>query len=73
MQDPQKPIDNKILVDAIAEIKDMGKVGVDHPSAKPVLIGGAIGAVAGMILFDGVWVLTMLVGAAIMLYKRIRP
>jgi hypothetical protein len=73
MQDPEKPIDSKILSDAIVEIKEMGKVGIDHPSTKPVLIGGAVGAVAGMILFDGLWVLTLLVGAAIMLYKRIRP
>jgi hypothetical protein len=73
MQDPEKPIDSKILVDAIAELKEMGRVGFDHPSSKPVLIGGAIGAVAGMILFDGLWVLTLLVGAALMLYKRIRP
>jgi len=73
MQDPEKPIDSKILVDAIAELKEMGKDGADHPSTKPVVIGGAVGAVAGMILFDDIWVLTMLAGAAVMLYKRIRP
>jgi hypothetical protein len=73
MQDPEKPIDNKILIDAIEEMKAMGKQGLAHPSTKPVVAGGAAGAVLGMVLFNGVWVLTMLLGAAVMLYKRIRP
>ncbi len=73
MQDPEKPIDNKILIDAIEEMKAMGKQGLAHPSTKPVVAGGAAGAVLGMVLFNGVWVLTMLLGAAIVLYKRIRP
>ena len=73
MNDPDKPIDSRILVDAIDEIKEMGKEGLAHPSSKPVVVGGAIGAVAGVILFNGVWPLTMLAGAGFMLYKRIRP
>ena len=73
MSDPNGPIDNKILVDAVAEIKDMAKEGAAHPSTKPVVIGGAVGAVAGVILFNGVWPLTLLAGAGFMLYKRIRP
>jgi hypothetical protein len=73
MQDPEKPIDNKILIDAIEEMKAMGKQGLAHPSTKPVVAGGAAGAVLGMVLFNGVWVLTMLLGAAVMLYNRIRP
>ncbi len=73
MNDPNKPIDNRILVDAVAEIKEMAKEGAAHPSTKPVVVGGAIGAVAGVILFNGVWPLTLLAGAGFMLYKRIRP
>ena len=35
---------------AIEEVKAMGKQGMQHPSTKPVLTGGAIGAVAGIVL-----------------------
>ena len=75
MSDPDKPIDSKVLVDAIAEVKEMGKDGLEHPSSKPVLIGGAAGAVVGWILPLGSLgvVLGLLAGAAFMLYKRIRP
>ena len=73
MSDPNKPVDNRILVDAVDEVKAMGKEGLAHPSSKPVIIGGTVGAVAGAILFNGVWPLTLLVGAGFMLYKRIRP
>jgi hypothetical protein len=73
MSDPNQPIDNKILVDAVEEMKEMGKLGMEHPSTKPVLIGGAVGTVAGVILFNGLWPLTLLAGAGFMLYKRIRP
>jgi hypothetical protein len=73
MQDPDKPIDSKILKDAIEEMKAMGKDGLDHPSTKPVVIGGVVGAVAAGILPVVTWPLGMLAGAAIVLYKRIRP
>jgi len=73
MSDPNKPIDNRILVDAVDEMKAMGKAGLDHPSSKPVLAGAAVGTVAGVILFNGLWPLTLLAGAGFMLYKRIRP
>jgi hypothetical protein len=73
MSDPDKPIDSRILVDAVDEMKAMGKEGMAHPSTKPVLVGGALGTVAGVILFNGVWPLTLLAGAGFMLYKRIRP
>ena len=45
MNDPEKPIDKRILVDAIAEVKDMGREGLGHPSSKPVLVAAAAGAV----------------------------
>lgn len=70
---PEKPVDDKIFRDAITEVKAMGEQGLDHPSAMPVLIGGAVGALAGGVLLDGVWPITLLVGAGIMLYRRIRP
>ena len=73
MTDPNKPVDNRILVDAVDEAKAMGRDGMAHPSTKPVLTGAAVGAVAGLVLpivgpiFGGV------VGAGYMLYKRVRP
>ena len=71
--DPEKPIDDKILRDAIDEVKAMGKDGLAHPSAKPVLVGAAVGAVAAGILPIVTWPIGLLAGAGFMLYKRIRP
>jgi hypothetical protein len=71
--DPDKPIDDKIFRDAIEEMKAMGKEGLGHPSTKPVVIGGAVGGVAGAVLLGGIWPLTLLAGAGFMLYRRIRP
>jgi hypothetical protein len=73
MTDPNKPIDNTILVDAVAEVKDMAKEGAAHPSTKPVLVGAAVGAVAGALLPIVSWPIGLLAGAGFMLYKRIRP
>ena len=70
---PNEPIDNKILADAVDEIKAMGKEGLAHPSAKPVIAGAAVGAVAAAILPVVTWPIGLLAGAGIMLYKRIRP
>ena len=72
MADPEKPIDSRILVDAIDEAKAMGREGMQHPSTKPVLIGAGIGAIGGALLLGGP-VLGGLAGATFMLYKRIRP
>jgi hypothetical protein len=73
MPDPEKPIDSRILVDAVAEVKEMGRDGMAHPSTKPVLTGAAIGAVAGWILPVVPLGLGLIAGAGYMLYKRIRP
>ncbi len=73
MTDPNKPIDNRILVDAVDEVKAMGKDGMHHPSSKPVLTGAAVGAAAGWVLPVVGPVLGGLAGAGFMLYKRIRP
>ncbi len=73
MADPNEPIDNKILRDALDEMKEMGKDGLAHPSSKPVLAGAAIGAVAAAILPVVTWPIGLIAGAGFMLYKRIRP
>ncbi len=73
MADPNEPIDNKILRDALDEMKEMGKDGLAHPSSKPVLAGAAIGAVAAAILPVVTWPIGLVAGAGFMLYKRIRP
>ena len=73
MADPEKPIDSRILVDAVDEVKAMGKQGLAHPSSKPVLIGAAIGAVAGAVLPVVTLPIGAIAGAGFMLYKRIRP
>ena len=73
MPDPEKPIDNRILVDALGEVKAMGKEGLAHPSSKPVIAGAAIGAVAAGLLPVISWPIGLIAGAGFMLYKRIRP
>jgi len=75
MNEPEKPIDSRILVDAIAEAKDIGRDGMAHPSTKPVLIGAGVGTVVGWLLpLGGLGVVVgLLGGASFMLYKRIRP
>lgn len=73
MPDPEKPIDSKILVDAVDEVKAMAKEGLGHPSSKPVIVGGALGAVAAGLLPVVSWPIGLVAGAGFMLYKRIRP
>ena len=62
-----------LLNDAGAEIKGMAKEGLHHPSTKPVLIGAAVGAVAGVVLPVLSIPVGILAGAGFMLYKRLRP
>lgn len=74
MTDKQdKPIDSRILVDAIDEAKQIGREGMAHPSTVPVLTGVAVGAVAGWILPVVGPVIGGIAGAGFMLYKRVRP
>ncbi len=73
MTDPEKPIDNRVLADAVDEVKAMGREGLQHPSSKPVLTGAAIGAVAGGLLPVVTWPVGLIAGAGYMIYKRIRP
>jgi hypothetical protein len=71
--EPDDPIDNRILVDAVDEVKAMAKEGMHHPSTKPVLIGAAAGALAGGILPIVTWPIGLIAGAGFMIYKRVRP
>ena len=71
--DPNKPVDNRILVYAVNEVKAMAKDGLAHPSSKPVIAGGAIGVVAAAILPVVTWPIGLVAGVGFMLYKRIRP
>ncbi len=64
---------NGLIEDARVEVVGMAKEGMSHPSTKPVLIGAAVGAVAGAILPVVSLPVGLLAGAAFMLYKRIRP
>ena len=73
MTDPEKPIDNRILADAVDEVKAMGREGMGHPSSKPVLTGAAVGALAGGLLPVVTWPVGLVDGAGYMIYKRIRP
>jgi hypothetical protein len=73
MNEPEKPIDSRILVDAVAEMKDMGRQGMAHPSTKPVLVAAGAGALAAAILPVVTWPIGLIAGAGIMLYRRIRP
>ena len=71
-RDPNDGSSN-LLGDAGAEIKGMAKEGLHHPSTKPVLIGAAVGAVAGAVLPVVSIPVGILAGAGFMLYKRLRP
>ena len=57
---------------AIEEVKAMGKQGLSHPSTRPVLTGGAVGAVVGAVLPVVSWPLGLFAGAAIALYSRVK-
>jgi len=65
--------DETLLGDVRDEVADMLKEGMGHPSTKPVLTAGAIGAVAGAVLPMVSWPLGLALGAGYMLYKRVRP
>ena len=73
MTDPNEPIDNRILTDAVDEAKAIGREGMQHPSTKPVLTGAAVGAVAGFVLPIVGPIIGGIAGAGFMLYKRVRP
>ena len=62
-----------LLSDARRELAGMISDGFDHPSTKPVLVWGALGAAGAAVLpFVGV-PLGFAAGAGYKLYKRLRP
>ena len=68
----QHPEEPTLVERSIEEIKGMGKQGMAHPSTRPVLTGGAIGAVAGILLPVVSWPVGLFAGAAIALVSRVK-
>ena len=68
----QHPEEPTLVEVPIEEVKAMGKQGMSHPSTRPVLTGGAVGAVVGAVLPVVSWPLGLLAGAAIVLYSRVK-
>ena len=68
----QSPEEPTLVETTIEEVKAMGRQGLAHPSTKPVLTGGAIGAVAGILLPVVTWPVGLFAGAAIALYSRVK-
>ena len=74
MTEPSSPNPQGDLIEqATCEIKAMAKGGLEHPSTKPVLVGAALGGVAGMLLPLVNLPIGALAGAGYVLYKRLRP
>ncbi|MDO9364267.1 MAG: hypothetical protein Q7T60_15155 [Sphingopyxis sp.] len=68
----QHPEEPTLVEVTIEEVKAMGKQGLAHPSTRPVLTGGAVGAVIGAVLPVVSWPAGLFVGAAIALYSRVK-
>ncbi|MBO9697355.1 MAG: hypothetical protein J7499_14260 [Sphingopyxis sp.] len=68
----QHPEEPTLVELTIEEVKAMGKQGLAHPSTRPVLTGGAIGAAAGILLPVVTWPVGLFAGAAIALYSRVK-
>ena len=69
MTSPDKP---DYIGRATDEIKGIAKGGFSHPSAKPVLTGVAIGAVAAILLPILTIPVGIIGGAGIALWRRIK-
>ncbi|PEQ11110.1 hypothetical protein B2G71_18910 [Novosphingobium sp. PC22D] len=68
-----KPKGTDFVYDARMELAGMLQDGLSHPSTKPVLAYGALGAVAAAIVpFVGI-PLGFAAGAGYKFYKRVRP
>ncbi|PZQ21097.1 MAG: hypothetical protein DI569_13085 [Sphingopyxis macrogoltabida] len=68
----QHPEEPTLVERSIEEVKAMGRQGIDHPSTRPVLIGGGIGAIVGAALPVVTWPVGLLAGAAIALVNRVK-
>ena len=65
--------ENSFATDARQELAGMISDGMDHPSTKPVLVWGGLGALAfGILPFVGM-PLGFAAGAGYKFYKRVRP
>ncbi len=64
---------NDFVEDAKTEISGMAKDGMRHPSTKPVLLDGAVGAAAGLLLPVLSIPAGLVIGLGVMFYKRVRP
>lgn len=77
MVDPITPQDPKsngdFLTDARQELAGMLQDGLSHPSTKPVLAWGVMGAAAAMVLPFVTLPLGLAAGAGYKFYKRVRP
>ena len=68
----QHPEEPTLVELSIEEVKAMGKQGMNHPSTRPVLTGGAVGAIVGAVLPGVTWPVGLFAGAAIALYSRVK-
>ncbi len=68
----QHPEEPTLVELSIEEVKAMGKQGMGHPSTRPVLTGGAVGAVIGAVLPVVSSPVGLLAGAAVALYTRVK-
>ena len=68
----QHPEEPTLVEVTIEEVKAMGKQGMAHPSTRPVLTGGAVGAVIGAVLPVVSWPVGLLAGAAVALVSRVK-
>ena len=68
----QSPEEPTLVELAIEEVKAMGKQGMKHPSTRPVLIGGGVGAAIGLMLDAVSWPFGLFAGALIALLVRVK-
>jgi len=74
MTDPNSPKGNgDFLNDARKELSGMLQDGMNHPSTKPVLLWGAAGVAAAIVLPFVTIPLGLAAGAGYQFYKRVRP
>ena len=68
----QHPEEPTLVELTIEEVKAMGKQGMNHPSTRPVLIGGGVGAATGLMLDAVSWPFGLFAGALIALLVRVK-
>ncbi len=68
----QHPEEPTLVELSIEEVKAMGKQGLAHPSTRPVLIGGAVGAAVGALLDAVSWPVGLSGGALTALLMRVK-